>query len=330
MGTSENKISQAPEALSRPSLLSTGAPSADHNILDAMPGPSERAEAVSRPRRSWWWLLLPMLAATAWGISSQLGQAPAVRQPTIAAALPQASPAAHSAAPPVASIATAPVAPRTPQAAATASTPVASASADPFRSLAAAPADATVHNQKTHPVTGLQAGMNGSTSIPTPPPPVPKPRSEQVSKAATAEKKSAPPKTKALPQATPPSPSNATTTAARKPPAPQPKTNTQARATAPKPTPPAVTATAKTVSRDPDVELLNAIMKHLGESKPAAKASAPSRSPQTIAELVKSCRTKDPIEALMCQRRICEGSWGKAQACPKEQAPKVAKTTSPA
>jgi hypothetical protein len=71
---------------------------------------------------------------------------------------------------------------------------------------------------------------------------------------------------------------------------------------------------------DPDVELLSAIMKHLGDERGTAGAS--TRSSQTIAQLVSSCKGNDPIETLLCQRRICEGSWGKAQACPQHLAPK--------
>lgn len=88
-------------------------------------------------------------------------------------------------------------------------------------------------------------------------------------------------------------------------------------------TPPRTPAVAPGLAgkQDPDVELLNAIMKHLNDG--GAKA-APTQSPQTIADLVRSCQTRDAIETLLCQRRICEGSWGKAQACPVDRAPKSA------
>lgn len=88
-------------------------------------------------------------------------------------------------------------------------------------------------------------------------------------------------------------------------------------------TPPRTLAAAPAVAgkQDPDVELLNAIMKHLNDG--GGKA-VPTRSPQTIADLVRSCQSRDAIETLLCQRRICEGSWGKAQACPVDRAPKSA------
>lgn len=319
MGTSENKISQAPEALSRPSLLSTGASGADHNILDAMPGHnSERAEAVTRPRRLWW-LLLPLLAATTWGISTQLTQPPAVR-PVPTAAVPPASPAAPSVMPAQgASVATAPVAPITPLAAAS----MPSASPDPFRSLAAATGGAPetlARSPQANPVTGLQASMDTPAALTT----QSERQAEQASKASVAEKKPATAPAKVVTTAAPPSPGKPTTTAARKTPTPQPKADTQASATAPKQAKASATATAKAGSRDPDVELLSAIMKHLNEGTGSATTAAPARSAQTIAELVRSCRTQDSINALLCQRRICEGSWGKAEACPKSQAPKTA------
>jgi hypothetical protein len=71
-------------------------------------------------------------------------------------------------------------------------------------------------------------------------------------------------------------------------------------------------------------------MKHLGNGKslktPTA-AAKPVPPAQTIAELVNSCQTKDAIETLLCQRRICEGSWGKDDACPMNLAPQMAKST---
>lgn len=311
MGTSEIKISQGPEALSRPSLLSTGAPSADHNILDAMAGRSERAEATPRPRRLWWWLLLP-LAATAWGISTQLAQPPAMR-PVQTAATQPVSEAPATVEP--AAVVTVSTSTSTPLAATAVAAATPNASPDPFQSLAAAPAVAPgqpASSAPANPVTRLQATMDTPAAAPAP-------------TTRGAEKTTAPAKAKAVRPAATPSAGTSSTTAARKTPAP--KTAAQAGVT--QKTPAKATASAKEGSRDPDVELLNAIMKHLGNGKGSEVTAAPPRSPQTIAELVKSCRTKDAIEALLCQRRICEGSWGKAQACPREQAPNAVKTASP-
>lgn len=111
-------------------------------------------------------------------------------------------------------------------------------------------------------------------------------------------------------------------------PATKPAAAPSAPAVRPKPTEPPLKATAAarspTGKNDPDVELLSAIMKHLDQG--AGKPAAAARSDQTIADLVNSCQTRDAIEALLCQRRICEGSWGKAQACPPHLAPKSAAT----
>lgn len=313
MGTSEIKISQGPEALSRPSLLSTGAPCADHNILDAMAGRSERAEATPRPRRLWWWLL-PPLAATAWGISTQLAQPPAVR-PVQTAATQPVSAAPATVEPADATAVTASTSTSTPPAATAVAAAAPNASPDPFQSFVAAPAVAPgqpASSAQANPVTRLQATMDTPAAAPAP-------------TTRGAEKTTAPAKAKAARPAATPSAGTSSTTAARK--APAPKTAAQAGVT--QKTPAKATASAKEGSRDPDVELLNAIMKHLGNGKGSAVTAAPPRSPQTIAELVKSCRTKDAIEALLCQRRICEGSWGKAQACPREQAPNAVKTASP-
>ncbi len=326
MGTSGNKISPAPEALSRPSLLSTGASGADHNILDAMPGRGDRAEAVAPPRRQWWWLL-PLVAATAWGISTQLTRPPAVRPaPTVATSpVSPAVPAiAHVAAP----VATESPAISTPLAATTVTAASAGTSSDPFQSLATAPVVAPTlpaSSTQVNPVARLQAAMEAPAALPAPT--KTRPLVSQDSTTTVAEKKRVTPPAQKAPAAAARSKDNATTTAARK--TPPPNTKTQASTKPPQQAKSSARAPAKAGNRDPDVELLNAIMKHLGDGKGSAAADATNRSPQTIADLVKSCRTKDAIEALLCQRRICEGSWGKAQACPKEQAPKATTAQAP-
>lgn len=106
-----------------------------------------------------------------------------------------------------------------------------------------------------------------------------------------------------------------------KPPASLPVKVTKQARTPPKPgdkRPPGASA-------DPDVELIGALMRHLGTES----ATANARPPQTIADMVKSCQGPDPIETLMCQRRICAGSWGKAEACPVSRAPQSATPSRP-
>jgi hypothetical protein len=77
---------------------------------------------------------------------------------------------------------------------------------------------------------------------------------------------------------------------------------------------------------DPDVDLLAALMAHVaapasGPQKPANqttlrrdKGLAPGEL--SIADLVRRCERMQGNEALECRRRICDGYWGKAQACP--------------
>jgi hypothetical protein len=77
---------------------------------------------------------------------------------------------------------------------------------------------------------------------------------------------------------------------------------------------------AKDGGRDPDVDLLAALMAHVantGDSK--SRSHDRSRIPvdePSIAKLVKRCEGLNGDEAAQCQKRICDGYWGKAQACP--------------
>jgi hypothetical protein len=76
--------------------------------------------------------------------------------------------------------------------------------------------------------------------------------------------------------------------------------------------------------RDPDVELLAAMMQHIEPGQaPAAATTDPATADSgpgtttTIAQLVKRCSTlADRSQRQACQERICDGYWGKAQACP--------------
>jgi hypothetical protein len=97
--------------------------------------------------------------------------------------------------------------------------------------------------------------------------------------------------------------------------------------------PPATTSTrvrsevaaAEATARDPDAELVAAIMARL-ESPRSSNTRAPNSAGNdragTIASLVRDCNAMaDSTSALACRRRICDGYWGKAQACPKSMAP---------
>jgi hypothetical protein len=91
------------------------------------------------------------------------------------------------------------------------------------------------------------------------------------------------------------------------------------------------TATAKATLRadDPDIELMTALMSHVGASRAGATGAPLPRNQQaTIANLVASCRSKTGTEADECRRSICDGYWGKAEACPARSKP-AAKTKPP-
>ena len=238
------------------------------------------ASPAARPRRLIW-LLVPLLAVAGWGVATQL------QKQTESG--PDARVAVAAAVPVVPTLPPAPPAPAK-----------ADAAGDPFTTLQTAavaivPPTAPPSSQAA-PAFDMQAALEK----PTTPPAADAPTRGAVAKETvkppvkTAETKPAHPKA-----------------AAQKAPAPG-EAKTAVKVTAP--------AVKKPNASDPDVELLSAIMKHLGDERGAT--GGPARSSQTIAELVKSCRGNDPIEALLCQRRICEGSWGKAQACPQNLAPK--------
>lgn len=76
-------------------------------------------------------------------------------------------------------------------------------------------------------------------------------------------------------------------------------------------------------ARDPDVELITAIMKHLGE--PDGGPNRTGRSTQAVAGLGKTCLPPDPINSLLCQRGTCNGSQG--QVCPPNLGSKPAEKT---
>jgi len=313
MGKSGISISNAPEGMPRPSLLSAGASATGHNILDAMPSRDTPSGPAPKPR---WlaWLLIPLLAATAWGVSTQLQKPPLIR-PVAPNSAAVAVPAA-----PQAVVAAVPIAPPSPDASTAATVASESTATNPFNALPATAGSTPPQNsakpQVQEPTAfDLQAALN-APSPPNQPGGKPQTGSEPAKVAATRQTEpNKTPKTAAV--GAPPKPAVAKAKGPmERSTEPKPdETKSVASKTVPSPT-------RKTAAQDPDVELLSAIMKHLGQENGTSEASA--RSSQTIAELVKSCKRKDAIEALLCQRRICEGSWGKAQACPQNLAPKSA------
>lgn len=70
-----------------------------------------------------------------------------------------------------------------------------------------------------------------------------------------------------------------------------------------------------TPTEDADVDLLAALMAHVAGHEAGTAVNASYAAP-TIAELVRSCRALAAGAARRCRQRICEGYWGKAEACP--------------
>ena len=81
---------------------------------------------------------------------------------------------------------------------------------------------------------------------------------------------------------------------------------------------------------DPDVDLLAALMAHVASpassapkaaSRRGAGGDAGAREDLSIAKLVTRCEAMQGSKAAECRRRICDGYWGKAQACPARRPP---------
>lgn len=70
---------------------------------------------------------------------------------------------------------------------------------------------------------------------------------------------------------------------------------------------------------DADVLLLSALLAHVSRNTAGGLLE---EDQLTIAQLVKRCDARGADEARECRRRICEGYWGKAEACPAPATPK--------
>lgn len=66
--------------------------------------------------------------------------------------------------------------------------------------------------------------------------------------------------------------------------------------------------------KDADIALLSALLAHVSRNGQAAPLAEPDQL--TIAQVVQRCEARGGQEARECRRRICEGYWGKADACP--------------
>ena len=101
------------------------------------------------------------------------------------------------------------------------------------------------------------------------------------------------------------------------------RTTRVAAASPTKPNARKVSAKKAKPSKDADAELLAALMAHMGSegatpNVPVSRKPVKAVDQPTIAKLVKRCESLKGQEAMQCRHRICDGYWGKAQACPVE------------
>jgi hypothetical protein len=114
----------------------------------------------------------------------------------------------------------------------------------------------------------------------------------------------------------------------------KPATKLASKASTAKPALATAATVASTASaakqRDPDADLLTAMLGGADNDARIAAATAAAapgadaslRRPDTIAGLVGGCTAMaDKAAGRACRQRICDGYWGKAQACAKELAP---------
>jgi len=74
---------------------------------------------------------------------------------------------------------------------------------------------------------------------------------------------------------------------------------------------------------DADVVLLTALLAHVSRS--GQTDTLAEQDQMTIAQIVQRCEARGGDEAHECRRRICEGYWGKADACPMPAVPAAKK-----
>ena len=302
-----------PASLRRP----TGKPSLMDGPSVARPGADGGADnlrmlvelessALSMNGESAWhapsWIAALVLVAAAAGGAWWWGQQPAA--PSLPAT--DVSPARSIATAPPAPIAL--PAPVAAPASAVADAPVARIEAVPeSRAALAAPSQSTaavVATKPSEPVAAL---------------PEPTERRGANAQAETSTKRSAKPTTKvaAAPKHAPMH-SAATTTED----GPRPRSTAPAAAPGASASGPA-DASNGSPNRDADIALLTALLAHVSRDSPARPLGTQTQS--TIAQIVQRCETrggKDTKEARECRRRICDGYWGKAEACPARLAPK--------
>jgi hypothetical protein len=96
-----------------------------------------------------------------------------------------------------------------------------------------------------------------------------------------------------------------------------PTASNQTAAAAPAPAARSTATAATTRGKDADVDLLAALVAHVASSNNAqARQPLAQQDQLTIAGIVRRCDTLGGQEARDCRRKICDGYWGKADACP--------------
>ncbi len=298
-------------AESRPSLLGGGAQLVDRvNILEAVDAKPKKGPSLS-PLLSVVLLgagLSAALGAVHWLRSSDLASSPLastrpaeIQSATVAAApaaanVPAAADAPRAEAAP--SVAQVPAAAASPAAASpVAASPVASAA--PVAAVVSAPAPVVAAPVTTKPAPPVRVA---AAPAPQAAAPAAKPEPARA-KAPTA-----------VAAAAPRDAAQATQSALRSLAAPPQVVAVVATrpSTAPGPS-----SEARPSQQKPDVELINAIMRHVSQS---------TDNGVTISGLVKQCMNSDDIESLMCRRRVCDGNWGNSSACPMGMAPRAARS----
>ena len=79
----------------------------------------------------------------------------------------------------------------------------------------------------------------------------------------------------------------------------------------------------RTGEDDPDTALVAAVIARLDRRGATPPHAATERDAET-ATRVRECEGKtDLLEARRCRNRVCDGRWGKVDACPSARAPKV-------
>jgi hypothetical protein len=82
---------------------------------------------------------------------------------------------------------------------------------------------------------------------------------------------------------------------------------------------PAAAVASTPRAEDADVKLLSALLAHVSRTGPGVPLADDDQL--TLAQVVKRCDARPAAEVRECRRRICEGYWGKAEACPAPAAP---------